>query len=298
MIPVALTKIKTRDGIALDGIVAEPRSQTKDIALIWIHGLTSNFYGGHTRTRKFAEQCRKCGFGFFSFNTRGHDVVARSTRKRRAHKNASLNPEFLGAAFERFEDCIHDIRAMIRFARHLGYKQVVLVGHSTGANKALYYWYKTRDRNVKGLCLIAPISDIAAEQLRIGASTLQKRVNTAEKLGKKQATLMPTETGIYTPQRYLSLFRPGSHEDVFPYTDPSARWTALQSIRIPLAVVVGDKDEHLDRRANDLIAIFRQHAVSAKSFSGIVIKNADHGFKKKEEELSHTIINWAKDSLK
>ena len=41
-IPITLVRIHTRDGVALDGVVAEPRRR-RDIAMIGVHGLGSVF---------------------------------------------------------------------------------------------------------------------------------------------------------------------------------------------------------------------------------------------------------------
>ncbi len=198
-----------------------------------------------------------------------------------------------GAGFEKFEDCILDIRPSMKLAENLGYKNTSLAGHSTGANKALYYLYKTRDRVTKGLILLGPISDIVAETKRIGKTELGKGVKIARELKKKNPrSLLPQKYGTYSAERYLSLYDAGSKEDVFPYHNPRARWKELKSVQIPTAVIVGSRDEHSDRPAKKLIEAFKQNANSTKSFSGIIIKGANHGFYKKEKELAQAVINW------
>jgi alpha-beta hydrolase superfamily lysophospholipase len=134
MLPVYLTKIKTRDGVTLEGIAVLPRRKS-NTALVWLHGLSSRFSSGQTLIKELSAACQKSGIGYFKFNNRGHDIV-----------NRDLPEKLGGAGFEKFEDCVLDIRAMLNFAGNLGYKKIILAGHSTGANKALYYLYKTRDR--------------------------------------------------------------------------------------------------------------------------------------------------------
>ncbi len=280
MIPVFLTKIKTRDGVTLDGIVVHPRGK-KRAALIWIHGLSSRFYSGHTLIRELSSLAAKNGIGYFKFNNRGHDIATQSPRG------------FLGSGFEKFEDCIHDIRAMIRFARALGYTHIVLAGHSTGANKALYYMYKTRDRRVKGLILAGPVSDVPGEGKWLGRRRYVHTILHARRLAKKYPKrLLPEYHGIFTGQRYLSLYTPGSNEDVFPYHNPNARWKELRSMRIPLAIIFGSRDQYLDRPAKEIMRAFESRAVSTKSFSGSIVKGANHGFVKKEKEVAREIISW------
>jgi len=307
MIPVLLTRVKTRDYIILDGIAVLPRRRS-DTALIWIHGLGSNFSRGQTLMKELSEQCVKNCIAYFKFNTRGHDVV---------NRDAPDGKGLQGAGFEKFEDCVLDIRAMIAYARAQGYKKIILAGHSTGANKSLYYLYKTRDPAVKGLLLLGPVSDIAAGRKKFGAAGLSRGVALATKLAKKDPrALMPLSYGIFSAQRFLSMFCQGATENIFPYLDPAAEWKALKSIRVPLCVIFGERDEYLDpvrspsrRRRDDrrlrrltsngaqkLIDIFRANARWTKSFSSAIIKSANHGFEKKEKQLADAIIRWIKSN--
>lgn len=280
MIPVLLTKAKTRDGVVLEGIAVAPQRRTRT-ALVWLHGLGSRFSSGQTLIAELSKRTHQSGIGYFKFNTRGHDIVAKG------------NKSFLGSAFETFEDCIYDIRAVIALAKRLGYQRIILAGHSTGANKALYYIYKTRDRSVQGLILVGPVNDILAAEKRMGKKILARGIRLAQKIKQRNPqALLPQRYGIQSARRYVSLFQPGTAEDVFPYYNPRARWKELRSIRIPLAVIFGSREQHIDRTAKQLIEVFRKNAKSAESFSGIIIKGANHGFRKKEKELTREIIRW------
>ena len=103
-----------------------------------------------------------------------------------------------------------------------------------------------------------------------------------------------TRSFIFTARRYLSLCTPGTAEDVFPYYNTGAKWKELKSIRQPIAIVIGSRDEYLDFPAKKFIEIFRQNAKKSKSFSGIIVKGANHGFRGKEKELSSALMRWIK----
>jgi alpha-beta hydrolase superfamily lysophospholipase len=279
-VAVALARLETRDGVWLDGVMAEPRRR-REAALVWVHGLGSVFSSGQPLIGALAARLNAAGFGYFKFNNRGHDVVARRGRL------------LTGAAFERFGHCVEDIRTTVAFARARGYTRVVLAGHSTGANKVLHYAARRRDRRLGGLLLLGPISDVAAEARRIGERELQRRVAVAERIARKDPqALVPRAWGFWSARRYLSLYRPGGDEDVFPYYRPGARWTALRSVRLPVAAIVGGRDEYLDRRPQELLDAFRRHAPRARSFTGIVVPGARHGFQDRERELADLIVRW------
>src|SRR5262245_30044012 len=123
-VDVALARLETRDGIPLDGVLAEPRRR-RGVALVWVHGLGSVFSSGQPLIRELSTRLRAAGIAYFKFNTRGHDVVARGGRG------------LVGAAFEGFGQSVEDLRTVVGFVRGRGYARIVLAGHSTGANKVL-----------------------------------------------------------------------------------------------------------------------------------------------------------------
>ena len=109
---------------------------------------------------------------------------------------------------------------------------------------------------------------------------------------------MPLAYGLITAERFLSLYRAGSAEDVFPYHNPSAAWAELKGIRIPLAVIIGSLDQYRDRPVSRIMRAFTDNALLTKSFAGITIKGADHGFRRKEKELANVIAGWVKKEIK
>jgi pimeloyl-ACP methyl ester carboxylesterase len=170
---------------------------------------------------------------------------------------------------------------------------VILAGHSTGANKALYYMARTRDRRVRGLLLLGPVSDVAAEVKRIGRRELARRVAVVERLARRDPeSLVPREFGFWSARRYLSLYRPGGAEDVFPYYREGARWGALGEIRVPIAAILGGRDEFLDRPATEVLDALARHATRARSYTGIAIPGALHGFRGHEGALATEIVRW------
>jgi pimeloyl-ACP methyl ester carboxylesterase len=279
-VDVSLVSIRTRDGLSLNGVMAEP-GRPRRTAFVWVHGLGSSFAGGQPLIRALSRRLNAAGVAYLKVDTRGHHVVARAGRR------------LAGAAFERFGESVRDIRAMLDLARQAGYPRVILAGHSTGANKVLHYMARTRDRRVAGLVLLGPVSDIAGEQKRVGARELRRRVGVAERIARRDPdALVPRAFGFWSARRYLSLYRPGEAEDVFQYHRAGGRWSALRRVRVPLAVVIGERDEYLDRPAAALIDAFARQATAARSFSGVVIPRATHGFAGREEELARALVRW------
>ena len=133
----------------------------------------------------------------------------------------------------------------------------------------------------------------------IGVKRLNRELRTAKLLKKQgRVNLMPFSSGrLNTAERFINLYHPGESEDVFPYHNQLAKWKELRSVHAPIAVIVGSSDKHLDRPAKKLIDTFREKAVKTKSFFGFVIKGANHGFTKKEKELSREILKFIKQAI-
>ena len=136
-------------------------------------------------------------------------------------------------------------------------RRIVLAGHSTGANKVLYYAAKTADRRVTGLILLGPISDIAGEAKRIGRRELgaPRGAGISGLAARRPPSARAGAWGFWSARRYISLYRPGEAEDVFPLRPPRAlagprsgrsarRWRCM----------VGGRDEFLDRSPEALRA--------------------------------------------
>jgi pimeloyl-ACP methyl ester carboxylesterase len=282
-VPVSLVRVRTRDGFWLDGVIAEPRRR-RNVALIWVHGLGSVFSSGQPLIRALSTRLNAAGIAYLKLNNRGHDTVTRGGKR------------LGGAAFERFGESVEDIRTAIVLARRAGYDRVILAGHSTGANKVLHYLARVRDRRVIGLILLGPVSDVAAERKRVGRRELQRRVAVAERIAKRDPNaLVPHAFGYWSARRYLSLYRPGETEDVFPYYRSDARWTALRRVGLPIAAIVGSRDEYLDRSPTALIDAFARNTIRARSFTGIVIPRAGHGFQNREHDLARAVVRWVSE---
>lgn len=279
---MSLVSVRTRDGVVLDGVIAGPRGR-RSTALIWVHGLGSTFSSGQPLIRALSARLNAAGIGYLKLDNRGHHTVARSGKR------------LVGAAFERFGESVLDIRATIALAVRSGYRRVILAGHSTGANKVLHYAARVRDRRVIGLVLVGPISDVAGERKRVGRPELERRVARAERLVRRDPeALVPRRFGFYSARRFISLYRPGETEDVFPYYRRDAGWAALRRVRVPVAAIVGGRDEYLDRRAAELIAVFERNARGAPSFTGVVVPGALHGFRRHEGVLAREIVGWTR----
>lgn len=281
----------TPDQLNHQGLFSKPVQSTKR-AVLWVHGLTGAFYSSIDLINTLADHCAKNGMAFASFNTRGHDSITgikkidTTSEKGYTHVNG-------GAGYEVFSECIYDIQGSLDFLEKEGMTEVILVGHSTGANKVSYFSATVKDPRVIGVILLSAVSDklapeINKEQLSKDIEMMQTLVNS----NKGDGLVIGKTFFPLTPKRFLSLFTPGI-EDQFDYGETNPSLKIFSSIEMPVLVMLGDQDEYLDRKAEVVLSIFKRFTTS-KQYHQTLISQANHGFKGKENEVSTTIMDWIK----
>lgn len=285
---VSLVEITTKDNLIHQGLYAEPAKQT-GTALLWVHGLSSNFYSNASRINTMIDVCRGNRIGFAVFNSRGHDVV--TGIKKIDVKNGNKQTRIVGGAGnERFEESVYDIDAGVSFLKEKGFTKIILIGSSTGANKVCFYAGTQQDPRVSGVVLASPVSDHLNPDEKL-SWFVRSFLKVLQALGLGDSFVPFVQPYPVTPNRALSLVTPHSSEDVFDYDDTEHGLKVFGNITKPLLILLGELDESLDRPAFVIKSVY-DNKTHAKRYASVIIKDADHGFKGKEKEFSKEIIKF------
>ena len=292
-----LAEIVTKDKLIHQGIFFRPSRKPSSAkasagkAILWVHGLGSTFYGNVALFEAFSNACEKHGFGFASFNNRGHDGIT-GLKKIDSESEKGYSRLTGGAGTEVFEECVYDIDAGVAFLVQQGFEHVIVAGHSTGANKACYYGALTKNSRAAGIILLSPLSDRLNPQGR-SPRWVVPLAKFLMLIGRGNM-LIPVGHYPGTPKRLLSLMGRGSNEDTFDYGDPDPKMTSFSRIVKPLFVIFAGADELADRPIKEIQMIFDQHGPK-KNYQSVIIPGAFHSFNGKEEEIAGTILRWARE---
>ncbi|MBI5223535.1 alpha/beta fold hydrolase [Candidatus Micrarchaeota archaeon] len=282
-----LVQTITKDAMVLVGISSMINGQKT--ALIYIHGLGGDFHSNPEKVKLLARECEKRKVGFFIFNTRGSGQI-NGVKKLDKSKSKGYSYAPGGMCYERFEECIFDIDAMVRLTQENGYVRVVLAGHSTGANKVAYYLSKKPHRSVIGAILSGAVSDVP---MFLQEKNYRKWLKIAAKLvrDKKGEGLMPQRTAQWPicARRFLSLATEGSSEDVFQYYREKPDTEVLSKINVPTLFIMGEKDEYATIEPKKILEFYRR---SNKKFETKLVRDTLHSFNGKENELANEIGKW------
>lgn len=286
-----LVRFEATDGIDLTGLLYEPRRATRRAA-IFLHGMGGSFEP--RRSNIFGGELAAAGIAFFAFNNRGSYLVRR------------LGPRRGGMAFELIRECVFDIDGAVRELRRRGYRDLTLIGHSTGANKIAVYDHRKPRSFVKRYVLVGGGDDTG-----LAFAHLQTRRRFEAALAKARAKiragrgleLVPESISPAQPmtwRSYYDMANPDGDYNVFPFLEilrgirlsRRTRFRYLRGIRKPALVLYGDRDEYCYGDVSRCVAILADALGPKPNIELAILEDADHGFMGKERELARLIVNW------
>lgn len=278
----------TPDKVILTGLwLGEKQSDT---AYIVIHGLGGNVFS----MRELAQHLVTKNSSVLLFNNRGHDLISRIKRVDKRNKKGTTSFPG-GAAHEEFIESVDDIAGAVQFAQSQGAKKIILVGHSTGCQKAVYFAARKNNQSrINGIVLLSPLSDFAGIIESVGLENYENLLKIAKALvdSGNPHTLLPGSIWreAIDAQRFLSLYTPTSTEEIFSYVTPEKK-SVYSKIKIPHLVIFGEVDEYRDRPVKQILKWFDTHQ-NSNHYQSKIIENGTHGFDGQEKEVVNIIINW------
>jgi pimeloyl-ACP methyl ester carboxylesterase len=289
-----LLRFEATDGAPLAGVLYEPKRAGAGVA-VFVHGTGGASVFESKRTNALAEVFTRKGIAFFAFNNRGAHLVRR------------LGRTLGGMAFEKIRDCVQDIDGALRELRARGYRDVTLIGHSTGANKvAVYDHLKPRNR-VKRYVLLAGGDDTGLLYARLGERRFAASLKRAKlRIGARRGDELVPKRVSDLPMSWRSFYdmaNPNGDYNVFPFLEVMRnvrlsrrpRFRHLRGIRKPTLMLYGENDEYLYGDVSRCVAILAE--VVGPNFELAVMEGADHGFSGREEELGALILAWSHSSF-
>lgn len=293
-----LIEFKTIDNVMLPGLLYNVEG---DSIVISLHGNGSS--GGLYNVRRnniLGKGFNKMGISYLTFSNRGSHFIQKFDR---VNENGEREREEFGVAYELINECIYDIDGAVSYAKELGYKKIYLMGLSTGANKICLYdkLKKDNENNIFGYILLSGGDDTGLFYESVGDIEFKNMMDLCKrKIGEgKGRELVPGDM-IISYQSLLDQIDPDGEYNIFPFFFELNKiklmhkepFIEFKNLKRPTLIIYGDKDEYCYGRVHDCIELLKKVVNDKKGYSFRVLKDANHNFEGKNEELLKSILDW------
>lgn len=277
-----INKTYTEDGLELPMIHFS--SSKKDICVVCIHGMHGNIIENYF-ARVWGEILSSNQIGFLYEHNRGYSMENTIKSKNETNKR-------YGCRYEIFEESVYDIDLAIKEAYQLGYKRIILLGHSFGCNKLIYYYYKKKP-NILGM-IFASAPDMIGSHLKkekYHEELLKEaKFNLKKNEPLKLLSRMVEDYMYFSSQTYYNWYREDTELDNLPVLKNPKVWTQFSVIDVPILTFSGLSEEdyylHLE--------LLKDKAVHCPNFTYEYILDSNHCYQDSESLTGEVILNWVK----
>ncbi len=283
-----LVQAQTADDILDSGMLFLPaRNQARPIAVIWIHGWGVNFY--YPTYIEIGRALTRRGYAAFTVNTRMHDIG--NVEAWRGEKRIR-GGGYWGVPSEQ----VRDLKAWIDYAEAMGFKKVILIGHSDGWPAVRRYQAETQDPRVAGLVLASGPVDAGprptdpAELEQANKMLAEGRPEDLVRIPKRSSP------SFISAATYVDILNtPPELWDFFGVRTPNP---AVTRILCPLLAFYGtDGDVGSQKDLELLKSLVKRQRTGPSRVDTFLIKGTGHMYAKREEQVAEVIARWA-DSLR
>ncbi len=277
----------TKDELRLQGIHYD--SEEQDICILVIHGMSGNIienYFADVLGKKASDAGLACVYG----HNRGYNHINDISKK----DGTTIR---IGVTYERFEECLYDIEAWISKVKEIGYKRIILLGHSLGCNKIIYFLDKKRIEGIVGIVFASPpdvVGLFESPEYNPNHDKLLKEAKENVQQGnpRKLVSEMIWDWYSLSSQTYLDLSERNGAIDNLPLLQNPKEFPELAQINVPILTIMGEKDDIIIRSLKEDLELIQKKAVNCPLFDSQIIKGGTHTYNSCENSFAQVVLTW------
>lgn len=278
-----IIRVKTKRGLELKG--AMYGDTTMDSVVIIMSGICSNVFQNDLLPAT-GELLNKHNIACII----GHAMDAFSCI---AYSDFSINKQRnTGVVFDDFSFVYEDVESYVKYAYKLGFKKIILAGHSLGSNKIINYLGNTPDNLIDYFIVTAPV-DLAhwfnvMPNVKECIQLAQKFVD--ENRGNE---ILPYLFGGFSPmcaESVLSFYNAFNLKNC-PIISKDGETNSLFNIKINGSFIIGGKDSLTEGDPKGFMEKINSYCKKPENNQVIVVPDASHIFYGKHPEYAQTILD-------
>lgn len=203
-----------------------------------------------------------------------------------------------GVVFDDFTIVYEDVESYVKYAKKLGFKNIILAGHSLGSNKIIHYLGNTPDNFVDYFIVSSPV-DLGFWW------KIMPNIDTCLKLAKKFIDenrgdeILPHLFGGFSPMSANAVlnFYNATNLKNCPVISGDGETKSLASIKVNGAFVIGGKDSVVNGDPKGFMDKLNACCQYPENNKVIVVPDASHIFFNKHKEYASTILECVESFL-
>lgn len=188
-----------------------------------------------------------------------------------------------------------DVEAYVKYAKELGFKKIILAGHSLGSNKIINYLGNTADNFVDYFIVSAPVD--LTHWFNV-MPNISKCIELAKEFVKdgRENEILPFLFGGFSPMTAKTAlgFCNAFNLKNCPIITNDGETNSLYNIKINGSFVIGSKDSLTQGDAKGFMEKINSYTKNPKNNEVIVIPDASHIFYNKHNEYADVILDIVK----
>lgn len=200
-----------------------------------------------------------------------------------------------GVVTDDFSMSYEDVESYVKYAKDLGFKKIILAGHSLGSNRVIHYLANTADDYVNNFIISAPVDlrhffDIIPDK-EMYLETAQKFVD--EGRGKD---ILPFAFMGFSPMTANTLLAFYNAENLknCPVISGDGETRSLSQMKVNGAFIIGACDSMTNKDAEGFIRKINSYCKNPKKNRIVVVPNASHIYYAKHNEHACAVLDCVK----
>lgn len=282
-----IISVPTKRGLVLRTVMYE--AEKSDTILILMSGICSNIFNNQL-LQSTGEILSQNGISYIA----GHAMDAFSVLH--YSNTVTKTQELKGVTLDDFSVINEDIQAYIDYAESLGYKNIILGGHSLGSNRVIHYLSQNPSESVKYFILSGPVD--LTDMLNV--MTKPEEFELARKLVNQNRgdEILPFLFGGFSPMSAKTMIDNWQDNKIYkncPFLSHDGETESLSKINIPGMILIGEKDSCAGDSPIEFAKQINNCTQSASKNKIVILDGAGHIFYSKHNEYAQTVLEYIKE---
>lgn len=203
-----------------------------------------------------------------------------------------------GVVYDDFSFVYEDVESYIKFAQNLGFKNIILAGHSLGSNKIIHYLGNTNDNFIDYFIVSAPVD--LAHWFNV-MPNVKECIELAQKFVDENRghEILPYLFGGFSPisaETVLNFYDAKNLKNC-PVISQDGETDSLYNIKINGSFVIGENDSLTERNPEEFIEKINFCCKNSEQNQVIVVPDASHIFYSKHEEYAKVMLDIVRQKV-